>query len=666
MSLKFSLAFLLSILLTSQVQAASTLVLTPGRETYSIDSRMELLVDPDQSYTIGQVASDQLSDMFFPHQGTAPNFGFTSAAYWLRFSIINENPDHRWWILALDSAVVDEVEFFLMGPDGLLIYQVAGDAVPRGERKFVHRLPVFNFQAEPGRKLTCYLRLTCDNCSLSAPLALWTESAFWRHDRMEGIYYGVYIGCIAGLMLYNLFFFVALRERNYLFLFLFLLLFIFWQVHRQGWAYEFLGSAWPWWNNQAVLLFMGLGLFWGAFFMRQLLGSQEATPTLDRLFVIVMVAGLIVAAISFVVFRWANILGHLAGVLLILLILPSSLIGAFKGDRTSRFVLAAWLFFALGAVVSGLAAPHFFSDWLANAHRIGLVAAAALLSLSLTEQSLLRVRQSGDSLALEMESRSRDLKESVRRFNALVESARHPVYILNLEARFDFITPEVENKLGYDPSDLVGRHFPSLIHHEDVDRFTDTFWKLTAGQIKTTPLEFRCRHDNGTWHWLLTAPTAVPDDQGQTMYVLGELYDITNEKEHGDALGEVQKRLDMALDALQGDLWKANLRSKTILFQQAEGLRSLGYAAADIPLDLKSFFSLVHPDDLPGFTEALKNPLPEESGYYYARFRLKAKSGRYLQYHAVWQALSWDMNAMPLELKGLFYVAGRVKEAVIR
>jgi len=88
-----------------------------------------------------------------------------------------------------------------------------------------------------------------------------------------------------------------------------------------------------------------------------------------------------------------------------------------------------------------------------------------------------------------IEHQLHELKASERRFKSLVETVPDIVYRINTEGDFSFVNHAVK-RLGYEPEELVGRHFSCLIRPRDlpgVSRETAEE-KLKAGKL-TGPLK---------------------------------------------------------------------------------------------------------------------------------------------------------------------------------
>lgn len=68
----------------------------------------------------------------------------------------------------------------------------------------------------------------------------------------------------------------------------------------------------------------------------------------------------------------------------------------------------------------------------------------------------------------ELTKRTMELLESENRFKFLVQNVPDIIYKLDPEGRFTFVNDSIR-KLGYEPEELIGKHFSDIIYKEDID-----------------------------------------------------------------------------------------------------------------------------------------------------------------------------------------------------
>jgi PAS domain S-box-containing protein len=95
--------------------------------------------------------------------------------------------------------------------------------------------------------------------------------------------------------------------------------------------------------------------------------------------------------------------------------------------------------------------------------------------------------------------------------------------------------------LGWEPDQLVGRHFASLVHPDDLSEAQATFARL-AEQPIVDPFECRFRHRDGSWRWFAWTASF----EGGRAYGSGR--DITLARKQAETLRQSQTRAAIYFD----------------------------------------------------------------------------------------------------------------------
>lgn len=185
------------------------------------------------------------------------------------------------------------------------------------------------------------------------------------------------------------------------------------------------------------------------------------------------------------------------------------------------------------------------------------------------------------------------LRRSEARFRALVQNASDVVTILDSSAQVLYESPALTGVLGYQPDELIGADALTLVHPQDLPHVRALFAECLATPGVNIPVEFRCRHQDGTWRWLEAVGINLIDDPGVGGIVVNSR-DITERKafearlEHQamhDPLTGLPNRM-LLLDRLAFALASARPTSQvTLLFLDLDGFKlvndSLGHEAGD-------------------------------------------------------------------------------------
>jgi two-component system cell cycle sensor histidine kinase/response regulator CckA len=131
-----------------------------------------------------------------------------------------------------------------------------------------------------------------------------------------------------------------------------------------------------------------------------------------------------------------------------------------------------------------------------------------------------------------------------QRFRSLIESTADVVAVLTAGGTLDYVTPSVARMLGYAPEQLVGTNVFSLVHPENAAEVVGGFSRvLRAGGCEGT-LEFRVRHQDGSWRTLESRASNLLTDPAVAGVVVSSR-DVTDER----LAEQTQRRLNAFLEA---------------------------------------------------------------------------------------------------------------------
>jgi diguanylate cyclase (GGDEF)-like protein/PAS domain S-box-containing protein len=116
-----------------------------------------------------------------------------------------------------------------------------------------------------------------------------------------------------------------------------------------------------------------------------------------------------------------------------------------------------------------------------------------------TEELLRRIQNTLESRRLEKENNLilQRLQQSEKWHRFLVNSSPDFIYTLDQDGRFTFINDRVQHLLGYAKDELVGLHYTSLIHDEDIARAENVFNERRSSERSTRNVELRLKCNPG-------------------------------------------------------------------------------------------------------------------------------------------------------------------------
>ena len=128
------------------------------------------------------------------------------------------------------------------------------------------------------------------------------------------------------------------------------------------------------------------------------------------------------------------------------------------------------------------------------------------------------------SARLEMERSLREQQEFAKR---LVESFPDLIVVLDRQGKFTFVSSRVREMLGLAPQDLLGVRYGTRAHPEDLRHLEALVNEVMNGEKSNESLEYRTRHQDGSWRMLRATVAPLADAAGTITGMIASLRDVT-------------------------------------------------------------------------------------------------------------------------------------------
>lgn len=131
------------------------------------------------------------------------------------------------------------------------------------------------------------------------------------------------------------------------------------------------------------------------------------------------------------------------------------------------------------------------------------------------------------------------LSTSEARYRAAFEQAAIGIAHISLDRRYLEVNQRFCEMLGYDRDELVGRHASSITHSEDREQGNGYRHSLLSGEVASLAAEKRYVRKDGSLLWVNRTVSLVRDAEGQPLYFLRVVEDITGRKRLEEELREL-------------------------------------------------------------------------------------------------------------------------------
>lgn len=137
-----------------------------------------------------------------------------------------------------------------------------------------------------------------------------------------------------------------------------------------------------------------------------------------------------------------------------------------------------------------------------------------------------------------------------------VESSRIGLWDWNLRTNETYYSPSWKRQLGLADDEFSGSwdEWWAILHPDDRARMLQAFQDQVQHPRERYEAEFRLRHKDGSYRWMLSRATIILDAEGQPLRMLGSHFDITERKQIEEQLRESQQFLQSTLDALSAQV----------------------------------------------------------------------------------------------------------------
>ncbi len=145
---------------------------------------------------------------------------------------------------------------------------------------------------------------------------------------------------------------------------------------------------------------------------------------------------------------------------------------------------------------------------------------------------------------IEHKQAERALKESKERFELAVKGSSDGLWDWDIATNSVYFSPRWKRMIGFE-NDELPNEFATLkdrLHPDDHDRVFDILNNYLKSRVDVYQVEFRFRHKDGSYRWVLARGEALRDKAGKAYRMSGSHTDITERKQAEEALRESEER----------------------------------------------------------------------------------------------------------------------------
>ena len=561
------------ILLAQDDRRPPPVILTDEQAEYPLGAHLEYLADPTGQLTIAEVSAPEYDARFTPADTTS--LGMTSAVGWLRFRANNQATFSTPWVLEIAYPFHTWVTLYLPKPNAAgFTAKTTGNRAPFSSRDIPDTNFVFELPLPPQTEQTVYVRIQSEPMIFS--LKIWSLKAFTAATQTEYLWLGLFFGSLLIMLVYNLFIFVSLRERSYLYYVFFLVALIFSQAGVTGLGNQYLWPETIWFRYLVLMLPSALLFVFLLKFTMAFLVTHKRVPRLHFVLNLnmILIGGFTVLVVIIgsppLIFAVLLLLGISGAILMFL----SGIVTWRQGYRPARYYLLAWsallgALIMMGLWLFGVISIGGLETFSNTILQIGAILAVALVSFGLSdrisllrneaEQANLQLYEYQDQLENIVNTRTVELKQAVkqlhqeiverqqteeklRQLSQAIEQSPSTVVIADLQGQIEYVNPKFTQITGYTLSEVLGKNPRLLKSGQHAPEYYQELWETILSGREWRG-EFINRKKNGELYWELVSITPIRNAAGETTHFLKVAEDITERVKINQAMQKAYNEL---------------------------------------------------------------------------------------------------------------------------
>ena len=369
---------------------------------YQLTPAMSWFEDDSDSITIRELIQDDSSVVFSPNRDASFNIGYRNAPVWFHVPLFRpktkEAPQSfsttpsisvdKTWLLSINYAQLDLIDIYTVKPDGRISHHRLGDSLPFDQRPYKYHQFVSPITIDEGENIDLYIRVKTQS-SVQMPMTLSSPRLTTEQQGVFSTLYGMYFGIMLVMILYNLFIYITVRDKSYLFYVVYISCFALFQASLSGHAYAYFWPNFPQMAQLSTPVFIALTTVFGIQFSRSFLSVDKHFPNIDRLLIALCSLSTLIFILAFIA-PYPIIIKAVIGcaVLSTLVVFMAGAISLKSGNPIARFFLLAWLGLLPGVIIQALANLNILPNnmFTAQAGMIGATLEVVLLSLALADR----------------------------------------------------------------------------------------------------------------------------------------------------------------------------------------------------------------------------------------------------------------------------------------
>jgi PAS domain S-box-containing protein len=221
-------------------------------------------------------------------------------------------------------------------------------------------------------------------------------------------------------------------------------------------------------------------------------------------------------------------------------------------------------------------------------------------------------------------------------FLLAVQGSNAAIWNWDIQTGEVYYSPVWKKMLGYEEYEIAGtfEEWESRVHPEDLDRVQTILTDHLASRLPEYQAEYRLRHKNGNYRWVLSHGLSQRDAMGKLIRMAGSHIDVTEAKEKGELLETFRHTLherttSLAKVAERGGqvFWLIQLDPLRVTYVSPSCERVWGLPAETLCRDPRFWISRIHVEDRKRTCDSFEAFVSGAAGDYCVDYRIRGCDG---------------------------------------
>lgn len=341
----------------------------------------EVYVDSNELFTPEDISEAS----FIPVEKNRLNFGVNDFGNWVRFTV--ENASREKILMKIDNVQLHEISLYEMKGGRLALLEQTGQKYRFDNRSYKTGKYVFHLPVNAGQTGTFYLYVRGHH-QLNLPVSIGTEVQVAKSLVSENLFFGLYLGIMAAMFLYNLFIYFSVKMPGYIYYVLYILSVTAVQSSLNGVNFHYITSSVPQFESISLFILNPLTALFSVLFFMDFVQIKKYSKVIHYILLgCLALYGIQILTTFAGFYHTAYKMMNGFAFILAFVLLFAALFAVIKGSRQGRFFLVAWSFFLLSVILfvltdEGILIYNLFTK---SILQTGSAAAAILLAFGLAD-----------------------------------------------------------------------------------------------------------------------------------------------------------------------------------------------------------------------------------------------------------------------------------------